>query len=66
VALDLAGVALMPKPTNDEFVKRHKQLGENVIATCSKSAADKITLLKKPTVNEIAAIIANEFKNSTI
>ncbi len=56
----------MPKPTNDELVKRHKQLRETVIATCSKSAADKIIVLKKPTANEIAAIIANEFKNSTI
>jgi flagellar basal body-associated protein FliL len=56
----------MAKPTNDELVKRHKQLRDTLIATCSKSAAEKIVKLKKPSVEEIATVIANEFKASAI
>jgi flagellar basal body-associated protein FliL len=56
----------MPKPTNDELVKRHKQLRDTLIASCAKSAAEKISKLKKPSVEEIATVIANEFKASAI
>ena len=56
----------MPKPTNDEIVKRHKQLRDTLIAACSQSAAEKIAKLKKPSVAEIATVIANEFKVSAI
>jgi hypothetical protein len=47
----------MPKPTNDEIVKRHKQLRDTLIASCAKSAAEKILKLKKPSVEEIATVI---------
>lgn len=56
----------MPKPTNDELVKRHKQLRDTLIASCAKSAAQKISKLKNPSVEEIATVIANEFKASAI
>ena len=56
----------MAKPTNDEIVKRHKQLRDTLITACSPSAAEKIAKFKKPSVAEIATVIANDFKVSAI
>ena len=57
----------MPKPrTNDELVKRHAELRETLITNNAKRAAEKIVELKKPSVDEVAKIIAAEFRKSAI
>ena len=54
------------KPTNGDLLKRDRELRDILIAASSKSAAQKIIALKKPTADDIATIIANEIKNSAI
>lgn len=56
----------MPKPTNDDLVKRHAQLRNTLIEKHASLAADKIVKSKKATAQEIARIIADEFKSSQL
>ena len=61
----------MPKPTsNDELVQRHKQLRATLINKHSRLAAERVVRLtdakKKPSVEEIAEVIAAEFLASPV
>jgi hypothetical protein len=55
----------MPKPSNDALVQRHRELRTTLINKHSKLAVQRIVRLweskKKPTVEEIAGLIATEF-----
>jgi hypothetical protein len=56
----------MPNRTNDDLVKRHAELRETLIKNNAKRAAEKIVKLKKLSIEEVAQIIADEFRASPI
>lgn len=57
-------MAKSSKPTrNDLLIQQHLETTRNIIAESAKNAAEKIARSKKKlTVDEMAAIIADEFK----
>jgi len=60
----------MAKSTNDALVQRHKELRATLINKHSRLAAERIMRLweskKKPTVEQIADAIAEEFLASPV
>lgn len=56
----------MPKSTNDAIVQRHAELRQTLIDKHSRIAADKIMKLRKPTVEQVSEIIAEQFKASPV
>ena len=56
----------MPNPTNDQIVQRHKELRNTLIQKHARVAAEKILKLKKPSVEEVAKLIADEFLASPV
>ncbi len=56
----------MPKSTNDDLVRRARELRVTLIEKHAKLAAAKIVKLKSPKETDIAAVIADEFKSSPV
>jgi exoribonuclease II len=62
----------MPKPSNDALVQRHRELRATLINKHSKLTVERVAKLidsrkaKKPTVEEIAEVIATEFQASPV